>query len=70
MKLLKRNTLNKNLIDKIAESKRRFHKKRAEMSFEDKVKIIIELQKIDAEIRKRNPRQQKTNIHRVWQLQN
>ena len=70
MKLLKRNTLNKNLIDKIAESKRRFHKKRAEMSFEEKVKIIIELQKIDSEMRKGNQRQVKNNIYKVWQLQN
>jgi len=62
--------LNKNLIDKIAESKRRFHKKRAEMSFEEKVKIIIELQKIDSEMRKGNQRQVKNNIYKVWQLQN
>ena len=56
-------------MDQIVESKRRFHKKRAEMSFEEKVKIIVELQKINAEMRKRNPSQVKNNIYKVWQLQ-
>lgn len=56
-------------MDQIVESKKRFHKKRAEMSFEEKVKIIVELQKINAEMRKRNPSQVKNNIYKVWQLQ-
>lgn len=62
--------MNRNFIDQIAESKRRFHKKRAEMSFEEKIKIIVELQKINAEMRKGNQRQEKNNIYKVWQLQN
>jgi len=62
--------MNRNFIDQIASSKRRFHKKRAEMPFEEKVKIIVELQKINAEMRKGNRRQKKNDIYKVWQLQN
>lgn len=62
--------MNRNFIDQIAESKSCFHKKRAEMSFEEKIKIIVELQKINAEMRKGNQRQEKNNIYKVWQLQN
>lgn len=62
--------MNKNYIDIIAKSKKRFHKKRAEMLFEEKVKVIIELQKINEEIRKSSKdRGEKNNMHKVWQLQ-
>jgi len=62
--------MNRNFINQIAESKRRFHKKRAKMSFEEEIKIIVELQKINAEMKKGNQRQEKNTIHKVWQLQN
>ena len=62
--------MNRNFINQIAESKRRFHKKRADMPFEEKIKIIVELQKINAEMKKGNQRQEKNTIHKVWQLQN
>ena len=56
--------MNRNFIDQIAESKRRFHKKRAKMSFEEKIKIIVELQKINAEMKKGNQRQEKNKIYK------
>ena len=38
------------------------------MLFEEKVKIIIELQKINAEMLKGNERK-KNNIYRIWNIQ-
>ena len=42
--------MDKNYQSHIAESKFEYHKNRAKMSFEDKVKVIVELQKIEAEL--------------------
>jgi hypothetical protein len=59
--------MNKSLVDRIGKSKKQFHKKRAEMGFEEKVKIIIQLQKINVEMIKGNKR--KTNsLYRVWNI--
>ena len=67
MKASEKNIMNKNYIENIAESKKRFHKKRASMPFEEKVKIIIELQKINAEMRKGINSGRKNSIYKVWQ---
>jgi len=59
--------LSKSFINQISKSKKQFHRKRAEMLFEEKVKIIIELQKINAEMLKGNQRK-KNNIYRIWNI--
>lgn len=59
--------MSKNLIDHISKSKKQFHKIRAKMSFEEKINIIIELQKINAEMIKGNKRKT-NNIYRVWNI--
>jgi hypothetical protein len=61
--------MNKNYIHHIAESKAEYHRSRAKMSYEDKVKIIIELQKIDAEMRKNNrTRKSENKLRLIWEL--
>jgi hypothetical protein len=57
-------------IKKIAESKVKYHKKRAKMSYEEKFNVIIELQKIDIEMSRRNKqRGESTKNRRVWIIQ-
>lgn len=68
MKASERSIMTKNYIEGIGESKKRFHKKRASMPFEEKVKIIIELQKINAEMRKGIKAGRKNSIYKVWQF--
>lgn len=61
--------VNKNYISKVAESKTAYHKKRARMPYEEKVKIIIELQKLECEMVKSNPKRKSSQkIKRVWQI--
>lgn len=53
----------------ISEQKQRYHLNRSQMTFEDKIKVIIELQKIDFEfskIRKKTFDAYK----RIWNLEN
>lgn len=59
----------KNYIGKIAESKALYHKKRADLPYEEKVRIIIELQKIDMEMIKNNKeRDYKNKYRRLWNI--
>jgi len=53
----------KELAEKIIESKKEFHKRKAGLPVEDKIKILIELQKIVIEA---NP--DKSNGKRVWKI--
>ena len=56
-------------ISHIAESKADYHRSRAKMPYEEKIKIIVELQKIDVEMRKRNSKRRSNDkLHQVWQL--
>lgn len=56
-------------IAHIAESKTKYHKNRSKMPYEDKVKVIIELQKLENEIIKQNKSRKNSNkVRRVWQL--
>ena len=57
------------ILNHIAEAKVRYHKNLAKIPFEEKVKIIIELQKIDTEMRKGNRRQTGARYRKVWQIQ-
>jgi len=60
----------KDFISQIAESKAKYHKRRAKMSFEEKLKIIIELQKIDMEMIKNSQRRKNTNkLRYVWRVE-
>ena len=62
----------------ITESKVKYHKRRAKMPYEEKFRIVLELQKIDSEIRKDNKSREAINFlrrggfpkYKVWQLQN
>jgi hypothetical protein len=60
--------VDKNYIKHIAESKAKYHNTRSKMSYEEKFKIVLELQKIDCEMRKNNKfKSHSTRIPKVWQ---
>ncbi len=60
----------KDYISKIAESKAKYHKLKTKMSFEEKLEIIIELQKIDIEMIKNNQKRKNTNkLRYVWRVE-
>ena len=62
--------MNKNYISYIAETKGQYHKQQAKLPFEEKLKIIVELQKIDFEMRKNNKKRIQDNKFRmVWQIE-
>ena len=69
--------MDKKYILHIAESKVKYHKRRAKMPYEEKFRIVLELQKIDSEMRKDNKSRDVINFHRrngfakykVWQVQ-
>ena len=56
-------------IKRVAESKIRYHRDRSKMPYEEKFRIILELQKIDVEIRNSNPSRinRRYNLS-VWQI--
>ncbi|MDY0082629.1 MAG: hypothetical protein RBR74_05550 [Ignavibacteriaceae bacterium] len=59
--------MNKKYISKAAESKIKYHRSRAKMPYEEKFRIIIELQKIEAEMMKSNKSRTNSRIPRVWE---
>ncbi len=62
----------------IAESKDKYHKRRAKMPYEEKFRIVLELQKINSEMRKNSKsrdansflRRNRFPKYKVWQPQN
>jgi hypothetical protein len=61
--------MDKNYLLHIAGTKADFHKSRAKMPYEDKVKIIVELQKIENEFIKDNKNRSTTVKYRkVWEI--
>ncbi|MGD1007801.1 MAG: hypothetical protein ABR980_11290 [Ignavibacteriaceae bacterium] len=61
--------MNKNYLLHVAETKVNYHKNRAKMPFEDKVKVIVELQKIENEFIKNNKtRNTKVKYRKVWEI--
>lgn len=60
--------MNKSLLNNLTESKKRFRKKLAKLPYEEKVKIVVELQKINFEMRKMNPHRSNSSIQKVWQI--
>jgi len=67
--------MDKKYILHIAESKVKYHKRQAKLSYEEKFRIVLELQKIDSEMRKENKLRDASNFHhrsgfvkyKVWQ---
>ena len=67
--------MDKKYILHLAESKVKYHKRRAKMPYEEKFRIVLELQKIDSEMRKENKSRNTINFLRrggfpkynVWQ---
>ncbi len=56
-------------IAKIAESKSAYHLKQSKLAYEEKVRIIVELQKIEMEMIKSNKRRRNTKkFRRVWDI--
>lgn len=62
--------MNEKYIKHVAESKKKYHKNQAKITFEEKFKKIIELQIIDSEFHKseRSSKNKKEN-KKVWQLE-
>ncbi|HQI41300.1 MAG: hypothetical protein B6D44_02035 [Ignavibacteriales bacterium UTCHB2] len=60
--------MDKDYLSHIAEAKIKYHKKQAQIPYEEKFRIILELQKISAEM-SRSSKNRKTNhkIIKVWQ---
>ena len=61
-------TMDKSYLLQVAESKVSYHKKQAKMAYEEKVKIIIELQKIKNEFILSRKDKIKSN-KKVWNIQ-
>jgi len=61
--------VSRKISDHIAESKIRYHKSRAKLPFEEKIKIIVELQKIDAEMRKKSRNRLHPKYYQIWQIE-
>ncbi|MBU0474659.1 MAG: hypothetical protein KKF62_10900 [Bacteroidetes bacterium] len=59
---------NNKYIMNIIDSKARFHKNRAKTPYEEKVKIILELQKINQEMRSKQNRKNNQKINKVWDV--
>jgi hypothetical protein len=62
-----RTDMNDKFINKIFNRKAEYHKKGASLSFEEKFKIIINMQKIDYEMRKNGPRK-RINKKMLWSV--
>lgn len=62
--------MDKNYISHVAESKTVYHKNMAKMKYEDKVAVVLELQKIDHEMIRSNKNRKSTEKFRMlWQIQ-
>jgi len=61
-------TMDKSYLLQVAESKVSYHKKQAKMAYEEKVKIIIELQKIKNEFLLKHGKNTTSNMN-VWRIQ-
>ena len=56
---------NKEVVSDIFKSKKNFHLKQARLGIEEKIKILVELQKITLTIR---PKQGREDRRTVWQV--
>lgn len=60
-------TMDKDYFLRVAESKAAYHKKQAKMAYEEKVKIIVELQKIKHEFERSKGYNSKP-VRNVWRI--
>jgi hypothetical protein len=56
---------NKNIVKNIFRNKEQYHLEQARLPIEEKIKILIELQKISLTVR---PKQNETDKRFVWQI--
>lgn len=69
IKIILARGMDKKYLLHVAESKVNYHKNRAKMPFEEKVKIIIKLQNIENEFIKNNKhRNSKMKYRKVWEI--
>lgn len=62
--------MNENYINKIAESKLKYHRQSAKKSYEEKFEIILALQNIDIEMKKSLKLKKGNSIRlKVWDLE-
>ena len=62
--------MNNNYISHIAKTKIQYHKQQAKLPFEEKLKIIVELQKLDFEmIKNKNRRTSDNKFRMVWKIE-
>jgi hypothetical protein len=63
------NSLSKDYINRVADSKTAYHSKQAKIPFEEKVKIIVSFQKIDLEMTRINSNRKSHNRYkRLWDV--
>jgi len=61
--------MNEKYIEEIAVSKKKFHLSKAKMPFEEKINIIVNLQKLDIEMARINKSRRNSNkLKFVWQI--
>ena len=54
-------------LNKMIDSKKIYRKKLSKLSFEEKIEIIVRMQKMDLELKKSNNREIPAH-HRIWKL--
>ena len=59
---------NNTYISRLAKSKDIYHKRKAKIPYEEKVKIILELQKINAEMRSGKKRKKEEYNAKIWKI--
>ena len=55
----------KDFVDRVFEGKKKYHQNAAKLPIEEKVRILVELQKIVVEMRKKDSAKE---TRRVWQI--
>ena len=60
--------MNKKLLNNLIDSKKSYRRMLTKLPYEEKIKIIIELQKINDEMRKRNPNRKSFFSQKAWQI--
>jgi hypothetical protein len=61
--------MNKNYLTLVSESKASYHRSLAGIPYEEKLKIIIKLQKIDTEMRKNKKRRADDKFRMIWEIE-
>ena len=67
-KKIMKNEMDKNYLLKVAETKSAYHKKKAQLPYEEKVKIIVELQKIKEAFANHKRTVNSSDIKKHWDI--